>query len=206
MPQNSSSTLKVYGDVNSGNCYKVKLLLHLLDFNYQWIPIDILNGDTETSEFRAINPLGKIPVLELSEGMYLNESNAILHFIAEETDWIPATSLEKARVLQWQFFEQYSHEPYIAVARFIQKYLGLPEDRRQQYEALHEKGYQALDVMEQQLSETVFLVGDQPTLADLSLFAYTHVAEEGGFELHRYPAINNWIHKIQSLEGYAPIG
>ncbi|MDH1056298.1 glutathione S-transferase family protein [Aquipseudomonas alcaligenes] len=190
--------LKVYGDYRSGNCYKVKLMLHLLGREYQWLPIDILKGETQTAEFLAKNPNGKIPVLELEDGTFLWESNAILNFLADGSEFIPNEPRLRTQMLQWQFFEQYSHEPYVAVARFIQLYQGMPEARREEYEVCHVRGHKAFRVMEQQLQRTPYLVGEQYTLADIALYAYTHVAHEGGFDLSGYPAINAWLARVAS--------
>ncbi|MCY1273868.1 Disulfide-bond oxidoreductase YfcG [compost metagenome] len=187
---------KVYGDHLSGNCYKVKLALHLLGREYQWQPVDILKGGTQTPEFLAKNPNGKVPVLELEDGSCLWESNAILNFLADGSDLLPSEPRLRTQVLQWQFFEQYSHEPYVAVARFIQFYLGMPEERRAEYENCHKGGYKALDVMEKQLRQTPYLVGERYSIADISLYAYTHVAHEGGFDLSGYPAINAWLERV----------
>jgi glutathione S-transferase len=190
--------LKVYGDYRSGNCYKVKLMLHLLGLQYEWLPIDILKGETQTEEFLAKNPNGKIPVLELEDGTFLWESNAILNFLADGSEFICTEPRLRTQMLQWQFFEQYSHEPYVAVARFIQLYQGLPEARRAEYEECHVRGHKAFRVMEQQLQRTPYLVGEQYTIADIALYAYTHVAHEGGFDLSAYPAINAWLARVAS--------
>ncbi|WP_300728858.1 glutathione S-transferase family protein [Pseudomonas sp.] len=190
--------LKVYGDYNSGNCYKVKLMLHLLGLEYQWQPVNILNGETATAQFLAKNPNGKVPVLELDDGTCLWESNAILNYLADASEFLPTEPRLRTQVLQWQFFEQYSHEPYIAVARFIEFYLGLPEARREEYRALQKRGYKALDVMEQQLERTPYLVGDRYSIADVTLYAYTHVAHQGGFDLSAYPAIQAWLQRVAS--------
>ncbi|AIC21508.1 MULTISPECIES: glutathione S-transferase family protein [Pseudomonas] len=189
---------KVYGDYRSGNCYKVKLMLNLLGQPYEWHAVDILNGDTQTEAFLAKNPNGKIPVLELEDGTCLWESNAILNFLADGSEFLPSEPRLRTQVLQWQFFEQYSHEPYIAVARFIQLYLGLPQERLHEYEKLQKRGYKALDVMEHQLARTPYLVGEQYSIADIALYAYTHVAHEGGFDLARYPAIQAWMQRVES--------
>jgi glutathione S-transferase len=188
---------RVYGDIQSGNCYKVKLLMHHLDLEHEWIVIDILQGDTKNDAFLSKNANGKIPVLELDNGLFLSESNAILNFLADNTEYLPANAFRRAKVLQWQFFEQYSHEPYIAVARFIEKYLGLPGDRKAEYESKKAGGYKALQVMEQQLQSSTFLVGDTLTIADISLYAYTHVAHEGGFSLDKFPSIQRWLKQIE---------
>ncbi|MDE1197092.1 glutathione S-transferase [Pseudomonas sp. Bc-h] len=193
---------KVYGDYNSGNCYKIKLMLNLLGAQYEWVPVDILNGETETEAFLAKNPNGKIPVLELEDGTCLWESNAILNFLAEGTPYLLTEPRLRTQMLQWQFFEQYSHEPTIAVARFIQFYLGLPEARMEEYRSLHKRGYKALRVMEQQLVRTPFLVGDSFSIADIALYAYTHVAHQGGFDLTQFPAIQSWLERIRQQPGY----
>ena len=187
---------KIYGDTQSGNCYKIQLLCELLDIAYEWIPVDILKGETQSEMFQAMSPVGKIPLLELADGRFLSESNAILYYLAVGTDFLPADQWERAKVLQWQNFEQYSHEPYIAVARYIKKYLGMPLERKAEYEAKQEGGHRALKVMEQQLSMTPYLTGETYTIADISLYAYTHVAHEGGFDLNDYAAIKSWLNRI----------
>ena len=194
--------MKVYGDIRSGNCYKIKLFTSLLDIEHEWIPVDILAGETRTTDFLDRNPNGKIPLLELDDGHYLAESNAILNYLAAGSDLLPTDNFARALVLQWQFFEQYSHEPYIAVARYIAKYLGLPEARRAEYEAKQQGGHKALVVMEKQLTLTPYLVGKRLTIADISLYGYTHVAREGGFDLTGYPAINAWLGRIAALPKY----
>jgi Glutathione S-transferase len=194
--------MRIYGDIKSGNCYKIKLLASLLDLEHKWVHVDVLAQETQTREFLSKNPNGKIPVLELDDGRCLSESNAILNFLAEGTALLPSDSFDKAKVLQWQFFEQYSHEPFIAVARYIAKYLGLPEARRAEYESKQSGGHKALRVMEDQLSNNSYLLGEQLTVADISLYGYTHVADEGGFELDRYPSIRAWLDRIQSHKAY----
>ena len=194
--------MKIYGDSRSGNCYKIQLLLSLLGKSCDWEEVDILAGDTQTDAFKQKNPNGKIPLMELDDGRLMSESNAILHYIAAGSPLIPSSTFDYAKMLQWQFFEQYSHEPYIAVCRFIQLYLGLPEDRQMEYEQKQQGGYKALDVMEQQLQTSPYLVGEKLTLADISLFAYTHVAHEGGFSLDDYPAVKNWITLIKDQKQF----
>ena len=198
--------MKVYGYAQSGNCYKIQLVLALLQTPYEWVDVNILEGESHTEAFLKKNPNGKIPALELDDGRCLAESNAIINYLAKGSSLLPKDPFTYAKVQQWQFFEQYSHEPYIAVARFIEKYLGLPEDRKAEYESKKAGGYKALDVMEQQLDKTDFLVGDQPTTADISLFAYTHVAHEGGFDLADYPAISAWIERVKALPHYRALG
>lgn len=198
--------MKVYGDVQSGNCYKIKLLASLLNIEHEWVPVDILSGATRTEEFLALNPNGQIPVLELDDGRMLSESNAILNYLAADSAYLPSDAFARAKVLQWQFFEQYSHEPYVAVARFINKYLGMPDARRAEYAAKQEGGHRALGVMERQLVQTPYLCGADMTIADISLYAYTHVADEGGFELAAYPAIRAWLARICGRTGYVGMG
>lgn len=197
---------KVYGDVISGNCYKVKLILELLGQPYQWVPVDILKGETQSEAFLALNPNGKIPVLELEDGTTLWESNAILNFLAEGSDLLPTEPRLRTQVLQWQFFEQYSHEPYVAVARFIKHYQGMPAERAEEYQVCLVRGYKALRVMEQQLSRTPYLVGDAYSIADIALYAYTHVAEEGGFDLSGFPAIQAWMARVAAHPRHVSIG
>lgn len=191
--------MKVYGDLVSGNCYKVKLVLALLQIPHEWIHINILNKETHTQDFLLKNANGKVPLLELEDGRCLSESNAIINYLANDSHLIPLDPYLFGLLQQWQFFEQYSHEPYIAVARFIAKYLGLPSERKAEYLSKHEGGYKALKIMDEQLSRTTFLIGEQCTTADISLYAYTHVAHEGGFELTRFKNINRWLSQIEAL-------
>jgi glutathione S-transferase len=167
-----------------------------LELQYQWVDIDIIAGETRTRDFAMLNLNAKIPVLDLPGGQHLAESNASLNYLADGTAYLPEGRLQRAYVLQWQFFEQYSHEPYIAVARFISKYLGLPEERRQEYEAKQAGGHRALAVMEKHLASRHWFVTDAVTIADISLYAYTHVAHEGGFDLAAYPAIRDWLERV----------
>ncbi|QJR80476.1 glutathione S-transferase family protein [Alteromonas pelagimontana] len=194
--------MKIYGDMRSGNCYKIKLLCSLLGIQHEWLHVDILAGGTQTDKFLAKNPNGKIPLLELDDGRYLSESNAILNYLAAGSLLLPQDRYKLAQAQQWQFFEQYSHEPYIAVARFIAKYLGLPENRREEYEQKQTGGHKALAVMEQQLSVSPYLVGDSLSVSDISLYGYTHVAHEGGFDLSQYPAIIAWLERIKRHPNY----
>lgn len=189
---------KVFGMSASGNCYKVKLLLEQLQTQYQWEEIDILNGASRTPEFLGINPDGQVPTLEIRSGQYLPESNAILCYLADDTPFWPSDRFARADTLRWMFFEQYSHEPYIAVARFICKFLPVDHPRRAELTRLHERGYQALAVMEQQLARRSFFVNDLYSIADIALFAYTHVAADAGFDLARFPAINAWLGRVKA--------
>ena len=183
----------VYGDSRSGNCYKVKLLLTQLNLQFQWVDIDILQGATRRADFLARNPNGKIPVLEYAEGEYLAESNAVLCYLAEQTDLFSSDRLSRAKILQWLFFEQYSHEPYIATSRYIICYLGRPQHMEQVLSEKLAPGYHALNVLEQGLSQSDYLVGGRYSIADIALYAYTHVAHEGGFSLQDYPNIQSWL-------------
>jgi glutathione S-transferase len=188
---------KVYGDYRSGNCYKIKLMLELLGIEYQWIAMDILKGETQTEAFLAKNPNGKIPVLELDDGTCLWESNAILNFLADGSGFLPSEPRLRTQVLQWQFFEQYSHEPYVAVARFQVRYQGKAvvdlEPR------LVERGKVALQRLEDGLVDSTFLVGDRVSLADVALVAYTRMAGEGGFDLADYPRVTAWIGRVERV-------
>lgn len=189
---------KVYGFRGSGNCYKVELALTRLGLDYDWIECDILAGTTRTPAFLAINPNGRIPVLELPDGRSLPESNAILCYLAEGSALMPEDRFARAQVLQWMFFEQYSHEPYIAVARFIQRYLGNPPEHAERARRCVQPGYAALDVMERHLAARSYFVGERCSVADLALYAYTHVAHEGGFSLADYPAVRAWLTRVAS--------
>lgn len=192
----------IYGDKRSGNCYKIQLVCALLNIQHEWIDIDVMAGECQTAEFKKLNPNAKIPLLVLDNGETLSESNAILNYLATNSALLPVDSFQYAKMLQWQFFEQYSHEPYIAVARFIKLYQGLPDNRLQEYQSKHEPGYKALNVMEKQLENTEYLIASELTCADLSLYAYTHVAHEGGFSLQAYPKIQAWLRRISSINGY----
>lgn len=197
--------MKIYGDSLSGNCYKLKLLCSLLSLDYEWVDVDILKGECRTDAFLALNPAGQIPVCVLDNGEVLSESNAILYYLAADSEFWPAAKLAQTRVLKWQFYEQYSHEPGIAVARFIKLYLKMPENRIEEYQAKLKAGYRALDLLERQLAQQDFIIGSQCTIADISLYAYTHVAADGGFDLSKYPAIQAWLLRIAALPGYIPM-
>ncbi len=197
--------MKIYGDTRSGNCYKLKLACSLLSIEHEWVHVDILAGETHSDDFARLTPNGKIPVLELDEGSTLWESNAILNYLARDSRLLPPDPLALARVQQWQFFEQYSHEPCIAVARFIALYQGMPAERAEEFASKQVGGHRALAVMESRLSEAAFLVGDTLTTADIALYAYTHVAHEGGFDLAGYPGIGRWLARVAAEPGYCPM-
>ncbi|MFN3856327.1 MAG: glutathione S-transferase family protein [Caulobacter sp.] len=189
-------SITVYGDSISGNCLKVKWVAEKLGIPYRWVEVSVLSGETRTPDFLARNPAGQVPAIVFEDGRTLAQSNAIILHLAEDSELIPADRYERARMLEWMFWEQYSHEPYIAVARFQMAYLGKARD---QLEArLYERGAAALDRMEQALGSGRFLVGDRPTLADVALVAYTRVAHEGGFDLSRWPAIQAWISRVEA--------
>jgi glutathione S-transferase len=195
--------IKVYGTSLSGNCHKVRMVLEALQLPYDWIEIDPGKGETRTPEFLARNPNGKVPVVELEPGVYLPESNAIICYLADASPLLPSDRLSRARVLAWLFFEQYSHEPYIAVARFLCRFHPDPPSQRALVESKLPGGYRALEVMEKQLANEPFLVGGRYTIADIALYAYTHVAHEGGFELSRFPAIRRWLARVAAQPFYA---
>ena len=193
---------RVFGDMLSGNCYKIKLLMQFLELKHEWIHIDILVNQTHTNEFKRMNPNTRIPVIQLDDDTYLWESNAILNYLAQDTKFLPDDRYQKAQVLQWQFFEQYSHEPYIATARYINKYLGLPKDREAEYHGKQAGGHKALKVMDDHLANRQFFVSDSVTIADISLYAYTHVADEGGFDLSSYTNIHRWFKDFEAIPNY----
>ena len=199
------SRVRVYGMSTSGNCYKVRLLLEQLQQAYEWIEIDTRTGLTRQPEFLGRNPNGRVPTLEYAPGKYLAESDAILVYLAEGSAFWPPQRLQRAQALQWMFFEQYSHEPYIAVARFICLMLPAQHERRAELPRLLERGYQALAVMEQHLARERFFVGDSYSIADIALYAYTHAAGDGGFELQRFPAVCAWIARVESQPHFVPM-
>lgn len=196
--------IRLYGMQGSGNCWKPAALMQHLGIRFEWIEVDIVNGGSRTPAFLALNPNGKVPLLEVDRRL-LAESNAMLCYLAEGSDWLPDDRWARAQVLQWLFFEQYSHEPHIATVRYWIRYLGKEAEWAARIASTREKGYAALAVMEQQLLRTPWLVGDSPTVADLALAAYTHVADEGGFDLAGYPAINRWLQRLFALPGITPM-
>lgn len=193
----------LYDYLDSGNGYKIRLLLAHLDRSYRWVELDILTGATHTAGFLAKNPNGRIPALELEDGTCLAESNAILWYLADGSPYLPAGKLERAQVLQWMFFEQYSHEPYIAVARFWRHFFAkLTPQQEMELPGRMEKGYAALGVMERHLARNRFFVGNRYGIADIALYGYTHVAGEGGFNLDNYPQVNAWLARVASEPGH----
>lgn len=194
--------LRLYDFPLSGNCYKIRLLLNQLSISFERVEVNIVKGGSRTPEFLHKNPNGKVPVLELEDGKFLSESNAILCYLSEETIYLPEENFAKAQVMQWLFFEQFSHEPNIATPRFWVSILGKSDDFREQLEQKQKLGYAALGVMEKHLSKHNFFVEESYSIADIALFAYTHVADEGGFDLNRFPAIEEWIARVKNQPGY----
>ena len=196
--------LRLYDYLASGNGYKVRLLLHQLGIPFERVELDIVRGETRTPAFLARNPNGRIPTLELGDGTHLAESNAILWYLAEGTPYLPADRLDRARILQWMCFEQYSHEPNIATVRFW-LHTELTDERRALLPAKRVQGEAALAVMDGHLRERSFFVGERYTIADIALYAYTHVADEGGFDLEPYPAVRAWLDRVRAQPGHVPI-
>jgi len=194
--------IRLYGDSRSGNCYKVALLLRLTGQPFEWLETGVMEGKTQSPEFKVLNPNGKVPLLQLADGRCLAESNAMLLHLSRNSPWFPQDEWQQALTWQWLFFEQYSHEPYIAVARFVVLFLGQETEQAERLVMLRERGYQALDVMEKTLVNSDYLVGDKPSVADIALYAYTHVAHDGGFDLSGYPAIQRWINSLEATEGW----
>lgn len=197
--------LTVHGMKASGNCYKVQLALEQLGTPYRWVEVDSAAGGTRTPAFLAMNPNGKVPLLEVEPGRYLPESNAILCFLADGTRLWPADRWSRAQALQWMFFEQYSHEPCVAVARFIARWLPADHPRRAELPRLIERGHQALAVMERHLAAQPFMVGGDHSIADIALFAYTHCAADGGIALDGYPSIRAWLDRVRAQPGFVPM-
>jgi glutathione S-transferase len=193
---------RLYGDSRSGNCYKAALILALTSRPYEWVETDIMAGASRTAEFLAMNPNGRVPLLQLPDGRYLAESNAMLLHLAEGTPYLPTDPYRRALVYQWLFFEQYSHEPYIAVARFIVLFAGREDEEAERLQVLRNKGRDALGVMEKALGAAPFLAGSALSVADIALYAYTHVAADGGFELDPYPGIAAWLGRVEQVPGF----
>lgn len=189
----------------SGNCYKVRMALHYLDIPYERRSVDVVHGATREPSFRRMNANAKVPVLQLDETRFLPESNAILWFLAENSRLLPASRYAHAQVLQWMFFEQYSHEPYIATVRYWRVFSPTPTQHDADIARCMPKGYQALGVMEQHLQRNNYFVENQYSIADIALYAYTHCAAEGGYNMNLFPAISAWLHRVEMQQGYLPI-
>ena len=194
--------IRVYGFSPSGNCYKIRLLLQQIGREYCWVETDSARGETRTAEYLAKNPNGKVPMIELDDGRILVESNAILCYLAEASSFIPADAWQRAQALSWMFFEQYTHEPYVAVARFICGWTPMDSPRRADLPRLRERGHQALAVMERHLSAQRWFTGDRYGIADIALYAYSCVAEHGGIASHAYPAIRDWLARVEATPGF----
>jgi len=197
--------MKLYDFLPSGNCYKVRLLLAQLGIPFERVNVNILQGESRTPEFIPKNLNGRVPVLEVEPGKFLAESNAILCYLSNGTPFLPDDPWQQAKVLQWLFFEQYSHEPYIATSRYWISILGKIEEYQEALAQKRQPGYTALTVMETHLQKHRFFVGDRYTIADIGLFAYTHVADEGGFDLSKFPAILSWLERVTVQPGHIPI-
>ena len=193
--------LTVYGDSISGNCLKVKWTAEKLAIPYRWRELDVLKAETRTADFLALNPAGQVPLVILPDGRALAQSNAIIVHLAEGSALIPADPYDRAKMFEWLFWEQYSHEPYVAVARFQMAYLGKPKHELDS--KLVSRGREALQRLEDGLEETQFLVGDAVSLADVSLVAYTRVAHEGGFDLADFPRVQAWVTRVEAALGIA---
>ncbi len=197
--------MRLYDYLPSGNGYKVRLLLAQLGVRFELVQLDIVKGETRTPEFLAKNPNGRIPLLEVEPGKLLAESNAILFYLSDGTPFLPDDRWARAQVLQWMCFEQYSHEPNIATVRFWVHFLELTPERKAAIDHKRPLGYAALDVMERHLGTHRFFVNDRYSIADIALYAYTHVADEGGFELGRYPAVQGWLARVREQPRHVPI-
>ncbi len=195
----------LYNSPVSGNCYKVRLLLAQRGLSYETVDVSVVDRSNRQDLLGDLNPGLRVPTLVLDDGRPLAESNAILWYFGEGTDFVPDDQYERAQTLQWMFFEQYSHEPYIAVLRFWLAYSGTPEKFADQIPGRTKGGYAALDAMESHLAGRSFLVGDRYTIADIALYAYTHVAHEGAFDLGPYPAIREWLGRVASQPGHVAI-
>jgi glutathione S-transferase len=196
--------MQIYGDLNSGNCLKVKWVCDALSLPYQWIAVDTLKGQTRTPEFLALNPAGQVPVVVLDDGRPLAQSNAIIRYLARDSDLVPRDPYLAAKMDAWLFWEQYSHEPFIAVCRYQMLYLGKPASERDPVKV--ERGHAALALMDRHLAGSPFLVGEGCSLADVALLAYTRVAPEGGFALDDYRNLRRWIAAGERALGLAPAG
>ena len=197
--------LRLYDSTDSGNAYKVRLVLAHLNVAFERVELDTDTGETRTQSYLAKNPNGKVPAIEFDNGDVLCESNAILYYLATGSALLPEDRLDRARALQWMFFEQYSHEPYIAVSRHVLKHLELTDERRALVESKREPGYRALGVMEGHLKSRAFFVAERFSIADIALYAYTHVADEGGFDLGKDSAIRGWLARVESEPGHVPM-
>lgn len=200
-----TSKIELFGDSISGNCYKTQLVCAHLGIDHVWHELDLMQGAARTDEFRAMNPNGKTPLLKLADGRFLPESNAILYYLAQGSALVADDPYEMANILNWLFFEQHSHEPFIAEARFIVVYLGNPPEKQEELEGKRPGGYRALKVMNQHLQNNDFFANNRYSIADIALYAYTHKAHEGGFSLVKYPNIREWLTRVENQPGFVPM-
>ena len=196
--------MKIYGDKISGNCLKVQYTADFLGLDYQWVDTDIMQGESHTAEYLAMNPAGQVPMLRLDDGRTLAQSNAIISYLAEGSALLPGDKFLRAKVNEWLFWEQYSHEPYVAVCRFVMVYEGKSRTEREPWRV--QRGESALDLMEMTLKERDWFVGDDLSLADIALLAYTRLAHEGGFDLNDRPNVRNWIQRSEAALAISAAG
>jgi glutathione S-transferase len=194
--------MKIFGDSNSGNCLKVKWVCDHLGLPYGWVEVDTMRGESRTADFLKLNPFGQVPAVDFEDGCRLAQSNAIIRYLARDSGLVPRDAFAVAQMDAWMFWEQNSHEPYVAVCRFQMVYLGKPQSELDPN--LVKRGYAALDQLERELARTRYLLGDSFSLADVALLAYTRVAHEGGFDLARYDAIRRWIADGEHVLKLAP--
>jgi len=197
-------SVTIYGDSRSGNCQKVRWVAERMGIAFDWVEVDVTSGFTRSEDFLAINPAGQVPCLVREDGRVLAQSAAIMLYLAEGSDVIPDDAFDRAKMMEWMFWEQYSHEPAIAVRRFQKAFLKKSEAEIDPF--LMNKGRRALGVMEMRLMAREFFVGEALSLADLALVAYTRVAHEGGFDLDEFPAVRAWVHRVERELGLDPIG
>ena len=197
--------MTLYGMSSSGNCYKLQLACAQLGIEHEWEEIDITRGENLSPEFLSLNDRGKVPVLRLDDGRTMSESNAILNYLAQGSPLLPETPWERAKVLQWMFFEQYSHEPYIAVSRFVHRYLPPDHPRRASLASLKASGEEALAAMQRHLTRLPWFGGERYSIADIALYAYTHVADEGGFDVAAFPQVERWLKRVAQTPGFVPM-
>lgn len=197
--------IKLYGMTGSGNCWKPATVMQQLGIAFEWEELDLLKGAARSPEFLAKNPNARVPLLEVEPGRFLAESNAMLCYLAEGSALLPAERWARAKVLEWMFFEQYSHEPYIATVRWWVHYLHKREEWAEKIAEAMKKGYAALGVMEAQLQKTSYIAGEQYTVADIALYAYTHVADQGGYVLEAYPALRAWLARCEAQPLFSPM-
>jgi glutathione S-transferase len=197
--------MKLYGMTGSGNCWKPAALMQQLQIPFDWVEVNLMKGESRTPEYLAMNVNGKVPLLQTDDGHFLAESNAMLCYLADGSKLLPADRWQRALVMQWLFFEQYSHEPYVATVRWWVHFLHKQDEWRDKIAEAMTRGYAALGVMEAQLAKTPFLAGGEYTIADIALYAYTHVAHQGGYDLARFPALRAWLGRVRTQPRFEPM-